>query len=673
MTDARKPTADTASKQFTITIAAGVSITTTSLATGTIGVAYSAPVAATGGATPYAWSAVGLPAGFTINASTGAISGTTNTASSGTVTVTVTDATSPTHLTASKDFTLTIAASLDITTTTLAGGAIGTPYSATLAAAGGTPPYSWTATGLPDAVTIDSTTGAISGTPSAAGSFTVNVTVTDAATPTHHTASKSFPLTIGSTLTITTASLANASPGVAYSAPVAAAGGVPPYTWSATGLPDGLTMASSGLISGTATTIGASTVHITVTDSTTPVHRSVSKDLPLTVALGLTLSPPSITITGNGNQATLTLQLSAPAPAGGIEFTVSSSNTGVATVPGFAFLSQTSTSTGLRVLSVSAGTAVIHVSGPGIPDQTVNVTVLPPGSITLTGPATLGLSQNGTMNISLSTPAPVGGVTVTLTSSDPTRVSVPSTTVAIPANATTPVTQPQIFGVNVGSASITASAPGYTSSAPVLVNVNATVTWVTQGATISGIGNTTLLTLRLSAAAPVDQSTGVSVNLSSSNPAVATIQPTGIFIWDGSSAPGIVLQVTSVGSGTTTIHASGVNIPDVTTTVTVVGPVTITSASLPNGSVGALYNGTVVAAGGVTPYTWSATGLPAPLTINSSTGVISGTPTAGGAITFTATATDSSSPTHQSSNRQFTDQHFGRLDHDHVASRRLRE
>ena len=116
VTDARKPTAGTASKTFTITIAQGVTITTTSLATGTIGVAYSAPVAATGGATPYTWSAVGLPAGFTINTSTGTITGTTNTASSGTVTVTVTDATSPTHLTTSKDFTLTISASLDITT-----------------------------------------------------------------------------------------------------------------------------------------------------------------------------------------------------------------------------------------------------------------------------------------------------------------------------------------------------------------------------------------------------------------------------------------------------------------------------------------------------------------------------------------------------------------------------
>lgn len=96
------------------------------------------------------------------------------------------------------------------------------------------------------------------------------------------------------------------------------------------------------------------------------------------------------------------------------------------------------------------------------------------------------------------------------------------------------------------------------------------------GATIVGVGNQTPLTLQLSTHAPLDPasdnpwSTGLPVNFTSSNPNVATIQATGIFIWDGSSAPGIAIPVTAVGPGTTVLHASGANIPDVSTTVSVV-------------------------------------------------------------------------------------------------------
>jgi hypothetical protein len=56
---------------------------------------------------------------------------------------------------------------------------LGEPFSQTVAAAGGTPPYTWSATGLPDGLSIDPETGAISGTPTAGGSFSFTATVTD--------------------------------------------------------------------------------------------------------------------------------------------------------------------------------------------------------------------------------------------------------------------------------------------------------------------------------------------------------------------------------------------------------------------------------------------------------------------------------------------------------------
>jgi large repetitive protein len=73
---------------------------------------------------------------------------------------------------------------------------------------------------------------------------------------------------------------------------------------------------------------------------------------------------------------------------------------------------------------------------------------------------------------------------------------------------------------------------------------------------------------------------------------------------------------------------------------------TITSPVLPSGTLNTFYSQTVTAAGGTTPYIWSINGGITPnLTINSATGVISGTPTALGTYNFTVKVTDSTSPT----------------------------
>jgi hypothetical protein len=75
------------------------------------------------------------------------------------------------------------------------------------------------------------------------------------------------------------------------------------------------------------------------------------------------------------------------------------------------------------------------------------------------------------------------------------------------------------------------------------------------------------------------------------------------------------------------------------------GPPSITTSSLPNGVRNGTYNAQVQATGGTLPYTWSMTGAPAGLTINSSTGKISGTPTAGGIFNITVTVRDAANKT----------------------------
>ena len=75
-------------------------------------------------------------------------------------------------------------------------------------------------------------------------------------------------------------------------------------------------------------------------------------------------------------------------------------------------------------------------------------------------------------------------------------------------------------------------------------------------------------------------------------------------------------------------------------TLAIVSGLAITSESLPGGQVGSLYSATMNAAGGTAPITWSASGLPGGLSINASSGVISGAPGAAGSFPVTVTATD---------------------------------
>lgn len=158
---------------------------------------------------------------------------------------------------------------LTVTTTSLADGATGEPYNQTLMASGGEPPYSWTVTNgtLPPGLTL-SANGVIQGTPTASGSYPFTVRVTDAFSNTAD-ANLNINITVGS-LVITTTSLPQGTVNVAYDATLGAAGGVPPYSWSLAqgsgSLPAGLTLATSGLISGTPTTAGSSNFTVQVTD-----------------------------------------------------------------------------------------------------------------------------------------------------------------------------------------------------------------------------------------------------------------------------------------------------------------------------------------------------------------------------------------------------------------------
>ena len=133
---------------------------------------------------------------------------------------------------------------LSITTaSTLRQGVINASYTTTLSATGGVTPYGWNvASGnVPPGLSL-SRAGILSGTPTASGSFSFNVAISDSEHP-PSVANALFSLTINAALQITTTSLFNGSPSVFYSATLAAAGGLPPYSWTIAqgSLPNGLT------------------------------------------------------------------------------------------------------------------------------------------------------------------------------------------------------------------------------------------------------------------------------------------------------------------------------------------------------------------------------------------------------------------------------------------------
>ena len=168
---------NTASQNLSITIGAALSITTTTLPDGITARAYSATVAASGGQTPYTWSIGSAPEWLTIDPASGTLRGTPPAA--GTVSFTVSVATPAGAATAvSRSLSFVVTDALQITSPPLSI-TLGQTLSATFTASGGTAPYTWSATSLPAGLTLDAASGLLSGTPTAAGTFAVNVTAQD--------------------------------------------------------------------------------------------------------------------------------------------------------------------------------------------------------------------------------------------------------------------------------------------------------------------------------------------------------------------------------------------------------------------------------------------------------------------------------------------------------------
>lgn len=247
----------------TITVSPGVaalSIVGDTSAYAAIGEEFYAALVVAGGRAPYSWHATGLPQGITLT-SDGKLVGKPSVEGDFRVHVTATDAD---DRTAEADLTITVAPAMAISSTSLPRAMSGDDYLASLTATGGTAPYTWTATGLPEGITLASD-GTLSGTTAALGSHHVNITATDLKS---RTASKTLILAVVEPLVITSPDLTGARTGTDFSAAFTATGGTAPYTWSVADAPPGLTMSDGGVLSGTPTAAGIfDQITVTLTDS----------------------------------------------------------------------------------------------------------------------------------------------------------------------------------------------------------------------------------------------------------------------------------------------------------------------------------------------------------------------------------------------------------------------
>jgi hypothetical protein len=434
-------------------------VTSALTASGTSGTAFSYTITASN--TPTSYAASNLPAGLSVNTSNGVVSGTPTTAGTKSVTIGATNAGGTG--TAALVLTISNAPAPSITSALSASGTAGAAFSYGITASNS--PTSYSAAGLPAGLSVNTSNGAISGTPASAGTASVTIGAANAG----GTGTATLVLTINPAAPtipgITSALSASGTVGAAFSYTITASHS--PTSYGAANLPAGLSVNSgSGVISGTPTS--AATTDVTLSAANAAGTGSAN--------MVLTINPPAPVITS---------VLSASGIAGsGFGYTITASNSPTSySAAGLPAGLSVNTSNGvISGTPISAGTASAVISaanGGGTGSATLVFTISPAAP---TSPVvTSALSAAGTIGAAFS-------YAITATNS-PTSYNAAGLPAGLSVNTSNGVISGTPTSGGTASAVISATNPGGTGAATLVF----TVYLALSSGTVSASGTTLTL------------------------------------------------------------------------------------------------------------------------------------------------------------------------------------
>ena len=337
---------------------------------------------------------------------------------------------------------------------------------------------------------------------------------------------------------------------------------------------------------------GATTATFTVTSlvvtSTTPVvitgsYNGSSANGTLTVnsfsVASLSLSPS--TVVGGIANSTGTVTIGAPAPAGGLTVTLTSGTTSAATVPASVVVAQGQTSATFTVTSLNTSTtktSVITAASGSSATATLTVNPITVSAVTVNPTSIVGGTGSVTATVTLNVAAPIGGVTVALSSSNPLAASMGANVVVTAGQTSANFTISTSSVSTVNTVIITAAYQGSKAATLTVNTTSINSLSISPSTVVGGVANATG-TITLSQAAP---GSGAVITLSSSNTSAVTV-PVSITIPSGQTTGTFTATSLLVGSQATVTLTATYN-GSKTGTITV-NPIVLNSISIGPSSV----------------------------------------------------------------------------------------
>jgi len=695
------------SQNFTLTVTcSSMTVNNPSVTTGTVGTPFSQTFTQSGGAAPITWSKSGaLPAGLTFNTVSGVLSGTPTQGGTFPITVTATDAsgctaTGPTYT------LIIICNSITVTNPVVNTGTVNVAFSQTFTQVGGVgaTTFSLASGTLPAGLTLNPSTGVLSGTPTQKGTFPIVVRATDSNGCANN--GPTYNLTIGcQVITVTNPATNTGTVNVAFSQTFSAGNAIAPVTFSLNSgtLPAGLTLSAGGVLSGTPTQTGSFPITVKATDANGCFGISATYTLTIGCQV-ITVTNPA-TNTGTVNVA-FSQTFTAANVIAPVTFSLNSGTlpTGV-TLSSAGVLSGTPTQTGSFPITVKAtdangcfgvgatytltiGCQVITVNNPATTTGTVNIAFSQNftatnaiGAVTFTTastlPAGITLATNGTLS---GTPTQSGTFPIVVTATDANGCTGTGTTYTLVIGCQTiTVTNPatttgtvnvafsQTFtasntigavtfttastlpaGLSLSTGGVLSGTPTQTGSFPIVVTATDANGCSGSGATYTLVIGCQTITVTNPATNTGTVNAAFSQTFTASNTigavtfTTASTQPAGLALSTGGVLSGTPTQNGSFPIVVTATDANGCTGSGATYTLTIgCQVITVTNPATTTGTVNTAFSQTFTAGNtvGAVTFTLNSGTLPTGLSLSTG-GVLSGTPTQSGSFPITVKATD---------------------------------